>query len=292
MASFRSLLQRVPPLYRAQRRLRDHLHRGTLDRLERQISARGGYEILVVFGMRRSGNHLTIGWILDQVPGNAVFYNNIRPGADPLSARMTEYRKNGAQEGHRVVLSYEDVSVDEMLQPALTDFLSERVAHHGARVRFAVILRDPLNLFASRLQKWPERFGTEAQITAQQTLYAEHAALAAAPAPIWRAATLVPVLYNHLLSDPATRITLADALEIQQGDRGLDRMSVYGHGSSFDGLARDSADVAQDVFSRWHSQAENPAFQAAIAHPEVAKAGETLFNMSAPQTADKAENPA
>ncbi len=149
-------------------------------------------------------------------------------------------------------------------------------------MRFALILRDPYNLFASRLQKWPERFATPDRIAAQQALYAEHAALARSPVPLWRDAPLVPILYNRLLTDPATRDSLSDALGVRRGNRGLDRVSVYGHGSSFDGTARAGTEIAQDVFARWQKQAGNPAFRTAIDHPALAAAGEALFGMPPP----------
>jgi len=277
VSMIRSLIQQVPPLYRAQRRLRDSWHRAQVDRLTRQIADAGGYEVLVVFGMRRSGNHLALGWILDQIDGPAVFYNNINPSRPPYSARMTELRRHSGQ-APRIVLSYEDVHVAQMLSAPLTEFLTKCADQDGAPVRFAVILRDPYNLFASRLKKWPERFAEPDMIAHQQALYTEHAALARAPTPLWRSAPLVPVLYNQILTDPETRRSVADGLGIRQGDQGLDRVSVYGHGSSFDGTQ-----AGGDVFARWRSQADAPQFRAVVDSPDITAAAEHLFAMAPPE---------
>ena len=72
-------LRYIPGLQDGVRQARQRLHTSRLHRVEAQVSQSAGYEILVVFGMRRSGNHLAINWILEQVDGAAVFYNNIKP---------------------------------------------------------------------------------------------------------------------------------------------------------------------------------------------------------------------
>lgn len=252
-----------------------------LSRTERQVSASPGYEILVVFGMRRSGNHLAINWILEQVQGTAVFYNNINPDLPPFSARMTEYRRRGGL-SPRIVLSYEDVTAGRLLSPPLRTFLEGRTAQHGTVVRFALILRDPYNLFASRLRKWPDRFGDADAIAAQTALYAEHAALAAAPRPLWRDAPLVPLLYNDLVADATARARIGQALGIGTGDRGLDTVPIYGHGSSFEGTAGEVGALQARVFDRWRDMAREPAFRAALGDPRLQDAGRQLFGIEPP----------
>ena len=282
MSFLKSTLKRAHLINRTQKSLRDYAHRGIVSAIETHISRRRDYEILVVFGLRRSGNHLAIGWILDQVDGASVFFNNIRPNNPPYTGRMTEYRIKRTS-SPRIILSYEDVTVEEMLQPALTSYLEDRIKRHNAKVRFAVILRDPYNLFASRIKKWPNQFINDAQIATQQAMYIEHAKLAETPAPIWKDAPVVPILFNKLLTDQSERDRTSDALNIRRGAQGLDRMSVYGHGSSFDGTDRASDAVAQDVFSRWHKQIGDPTFQAAIDDPRLGDIAQNLFSMQGPE---------
>ena len=272
----------VPALHRILQSAKTRLHRATLHSLEKRVSRAEHYEIFVIFGMRRSGNHVTINWLLNQNPGTVVFYNNIRPENPPYSARMTEYRLRLTDRKPRIVLSYEDVSIAEMQWAHLTDFLTDRQARHGASVRFGVMMRDPYNLFASRLRKWPERFSTPGDRAAQRTLYLEHARLALNPTPIWQDAPVVPLLYNNLISDRAARDNLADQLEISRGTKGLDDIPVYGHGSSFDGTEVSGAVVRDQVFSRWQTLTGNPLFEDMVRHSEIMEIGTRLFNMPAP----------
>ena len=253
---------RRTPLYGGYRAARGRLHRVGVAAAERLVSSMP-HEVLVVFGMRRSGNHLAISWILEQVRGSAAFYNNIDPAGPPFAARMTEFRLRARNPSPRIVLSYEDVDRETLLSPPLLDFLEARAAR-GAGVRFALVLRDPLNLFASRLKKWPERFATEADLARERALYLEHARLAAEPRPIWRDAPLVPVLYNEIVALPAARDRAADALGLARGHEGLDAVPVYGHGSSFDGMQGSAEAVRASVFSRWQAQAQDPVFRRLI----------------------------
>lgn len=273
-------IRRVPALHRALQTGKARVHQATVHRVEKMVSQAKHYEILVVFGMRRSGNHVAINWILNQNPGLAVFYNNIRPENPPFSGRMTEFRLRNRGRLPRIVLSYEDVSIAELQWPQLRAFLEDRQSRHGAAVRFVVMLRDPYNLFASRLRKWPERFATPEDRAEQRALYLEHARLALNPAPIWRDAPVVPLLYNDLIGDPAARDQIADALDIRRGTRGLDDVPVYGHGSSFDGMEISGAGVRDQVFMRWQSLASDPLFEDMIRDPDIVSMGGQLFDMA------------
>jgi hypothetical protein len=243
------------------------------------VEASRRHEILVVLGLRRSGNHVAINWIMNQTDGSAVFFNNINPDLPPWTARMREFRLRARNRSPRIILSYEDVSPDRLLSDPLLTVLRDSSA---VRIRFALILRDPYNLFASRLRKWPDRFAQPEATDAQTTLYAQHAELARDPRPIWRDAPLVPILYNELVQDPAARTRIADALGIRDGDRGLETVPVYGHGSSFDGTEGQVADMRNQVFSRWREMEADPTFRKVISDPALQHAGQTLFGMAPP----------
>lgn len=273
-------LRRLPTLHRPLQKARQRTHDINLHILERLISRSPNYEILVVFGMRRSGNHLAINWILNQVDGSAVFYNNIHPDQPPYSAGMTELRQRLHSPSPRIVLSYEDVSPDQMLTAPLLDYLADR---HQVRVRFALILRDPYNLFASRIRKWPETFIDQDEITAQSRLYVAHAKLAMAGAPVWRDAPLIPILYNDLVSDADAPARIAALLGTREGRWGLDQIPVYGHGSSFDGTELSGETLRNNVFSRWQSLQDDPTFRAAICDPDLQAAGRLLFGIESPE---------
>lgn len=275
-------LRRVPVLHQPLHNARLRVHDLNLRLLEHLISRSEKYEILVVFGMRRAGNHLAINWILNQVDGCVAFYNNINFTQSPYSARMTEMRLRLRNPSPRIILSYEDVGPQQILSDPLLGYLKDRTDRHRVKVRFALILRDPYNLFASRIRKWPETLANSKVITAQSQLYVEHARLAMAPRPIWRNAPLIPILYNDLVSDPSTRSRIAAQLGIREGDRGLDHIPVYGHGSSFDGTNLSSDALRDNVFSRWQGLQDDPTFRAAISNTDLQAAGKKLFGIDPP----------
>ena len=83
---FREAIRRRPALHSPLRQARRGLDAVGLRLAERLAEARSGHEILVVSGMRRSGNHLAIGWILAQVrvppPSTTTSIPTGRPGPD------------------------------------------------------------------------------------------------------------------------------------------------------------------------------------------------------------------
>jgi len=124
-------------------------------------------EIRVV-GMSRSGNHAIIDWILAQARGRTCFLNCAEPGTNPfLSARpISEFESphrvnyrgfRAAREarGHLsykdlLVHSYEDIFLRGLRRDAAGAHRDRRVGRSRRRIDL-LIVRDPFNLFASRL---------------------------------------------------------------------------------------------------------------------------------------------
>lgn len=279
----RQAAQKKPgSLRRAVKPLKSRLQLMSCAFTERLISSASAYDILVLFGMRRSGNHLAINWILGQIPGSAVFYNNIRQNGHPFDVGMREYRLRWPNRRPKIILSYEDLTPDEIAAGPLTEFLSDRVTRHNVTVQSGVILRDPYNLFASRLKKWPERFATDEAVAAQKKLYERHAVLAVDPKPLFGGAPVTPILYNRLVADQAYRKNLANELKINAGDVGLNEVPVYGHGSSFDGYKTDGANVRTGVFDRWKSSMNDPTFRQLVDDKLIQQRAKEIFGMEAP----------
>jgi hypothetical protein len=272
-------IKRIPGAKRITRNTRRGANDLVCAAIQRAISTRHGHDILVLLGMRRSGNHLAINWILGQTQGAAVFYNNIRASAHPFTATRKEYRIHLPNTRPRIILSYEDMTPDDLASGPLPDFLTQRMQGQGAKVQFGLILRDPFNLFASRLQKWPERFASEAEIENQKALYICHARLATTPVPVFGCNPLIPILYNHLVSDETYRKGLAAKLGISNGTKGMETVPVYGHGSSFDGYDTDATRVQSGIFERWHSVRSDSRFLSVSDDPDIPGYASTLFGM-------------
>jgi len=213
--------------------------------------------LLVLRGMKRSGNHALIQWIRANLP--VVFFNNAvqigpilkgeralpeplpfnrwlsQQSRVPFLARARTYHKD-------VLVSFEDTHPEWQLfsatPPATLSIL---------------ILRDPYNLFASRIRK-----GSSTRMSAYKN----------PPNPtfhrmieLWKAHARaflnetsgrpdVPVYFNRWFCSPGYRQRIADSLAMPNSDAGLDIVPGYGGGSSFDGLGYDSQARQMDVLSR------------------------------------------
>lgn len=131
-----------------------------------------------VIGLRRSGNHAIINWIGKQAKGNSIFINHVKPGENPYRnqhenaisrGRIADekadwkYRPLGWWEKERhgqfsgkycLIYSYEDQELERIAHRV---FESKREIYLGkSACRLdVVVMRDPFNLFASRLQTKP-----------------------------------------------------------------------------------------------------------------------------------------
>lgn len=135
---------------------------------------------LRVCGLQRSGNHAIINWILDQHKGKpACFLNNVRHGDhDPYKTAKQIHLSNLKNDGdlnttrnktkHMLIYSYEDDRKQMQENKSLLDsvfdekFNDNKHKYMGfSKYHFdIVIMRDPFNLFASRIKRLNELTGT------------------------------------------------------------------------------------------------------------------------------------
>ena len=246
---------------------------------------------LRVVGMSRSGNHAIIEWILAQACGRVVFLNcaeaktNPFATARPLSERDPPYRASydidmaGERAGR---LSRKDLLVHSYEDTFLGGFGDARVeARHdewlgASRRRFdLLIVRDPYNLFASRLESGiggvPPRVGVR--------IWCQHACEFLGQRRHLRNERVV-VSYNAWAASPIYRRNVALRLGLEFDDRAAARVPACGGGSSFDGTSRDGAAATMAVSERWRSYADDPNY-AALFTPEVRELARRIFPRSA-----------
>lgn len=267
----------------------------------------GRYDILVATGMRRSGNHAVLNWVMAQAPTACVFFNNVRATDIPYRRHVRESRIRRPRTRPLAIFSYEDLPLDQVLGGPMAELLARHAARGCGRAMALTILRDPRNMFASRMRKWPERFRTEADMERDRRLFltiagpeaqalqdpgGKAAAGATGETAGWEetgggeetGAGLArrPVLFDRFVADRGYRDELSRFLGIGQGDRGLDEVPVYGHGSSFDGTTADGAAASMSVFSRHEEYHEDPRFRALVDDPRVRSLTARLFPPAAP----------
>jgi hypothetical protein len=241
-----------------------------------------------VVGMSRSGNHAIINWVLAQWPGRTCFLNCAEPGSNPFrSARprtpelppwraLYEDFEIGAERAGRfsrkdlLLHSYEDTFLGPFKKPEHELRHEEWVGRSRRRIDL-LILRDPRNLFASRLASgygW-----LEDELVAR--VWAQHAREF-----LGRRRNLtqerLPVSYNEWVTSPAYRQALAEALGLQFDDSAAHKVPAAAGGSSFDGTAYDGRAEEMPVLRRWHRFAGDERFNRMLTS-EVRELSERIF---------------
>lgn len=260
-----------------------------------------------VLGLRRSGNHAIINWIRSQLPKNTVFINHTRVRENPYRNVYEDQlflSRNPQLKGWRC----EDIdwwkkeakghfSPKDCLIYSFEDQEIAQVAHHSfekmhdiylgqSSERFDVIvIRDPFNLFASRLQgnkpranarnfdlmnvysrhhNLPELWVTYAKECLNETTFLRH--------------NKVVINYNQWFSDCDYRQQIADLLGLTFSDAGFTEVvRAGGIGSSFDGINFNNDAASMDVLNRWKRFEENPFFLDLLKTPELVEYSVRLF---------------
>jgi hypothetical protein len=136
-----------------------------------------------------------------------------------------------------------------------------------------LILRDPFNLFASRL-----RAGKDLTLTSVATavrIWKQHAREFNGQS---RHLTQSPVLinYNRWVTEPPYRQQLATQLGLNFTDATINNVHKTAGGSSFDGSRYDGHASRMKVLERWKFYQDDPTYRQ-ILHPELIAYGTRLF---------------
>jgi hypothetical protein len=229
-----------------------------------------GTEIRIT-GMSRSGNHAFINWVLHQVPGRYCFLNCCEGKANPFATPREmddgqrfrtniggfdlERERGGAhQRKDWLLFSYEDNFLGNAFSP-LFEREHDRWVGRSARRVDVLLLRDPYNLFASRLgRNW-----THMSLATAARIWKQHARAFGGPRP---SPPLLSVSYNRWVADRSYRGRVARTLGFPFTDAGIDRVPSCAGGSSFDGLSFDGAARRMRVLERWRAWVHEPAYRA------------------------------
>ncbi|WP_299852650.1 hypothetical protein [uncultured Roseovarius sp.] len=228
---------------------------------------------ICVLGMRRSGNHAVIHWlemIGTQSPGVVVHLNNLAPGdngyrhriwyPEPLSADQHDiFRKGrrkslGAGDVGLLIRSYEDISYD-----AFTSDQNRPFFYGGTKKKISlVIVRDPANLFASRLKSGFTQ--TKVDGVGQEQLYLDTLKKAKSDPD-----TKI-LFFNDFVRNPEYRRRLLADMEIDAEDRDpTAKMSGYGGGSSF----QESEVSIGKLTARYEAMLDNAEFEKILTNPQI-----------------------
>ncbi len=202
--------------------------------------------VLRVYGMRRSGNHAIIDWMMRNAPdGAGLFLNNCKPNRDPLKTASgislyeggvvapydrAKDKVRAAGEAPFTLVSYED----RMPSPARSPLFN-------APETRVIIYRSFLHWAASLLRKIQGNAGygpLERMRVMMQAMRTYDEILDRV-----QEADVVSVCYDDWVSDEDYRRAALDRLDLPGRDLDLGAVQRYGGGSSFQGKKAEVADL-------------------------------------------------
>lgn len=209
--------------------------------------------VYVLHGMKRSGNHALVNWLLPQL--QCDFVNNaialgpiLRGGAFPAARPFSAWRKRQGlkpeQEARALLVSLEDHTLQTL--PFHPDDLD---------VRRILIVRKPDQLFSSRIRK--------ASTSDMPAFPRTNDAIMQRAVGIWKQHARcylgqdlseypdrIAISFDTWFTDRKYRSTISSALGVEFDDSGLGRVTDEGGGSSFDGTTFDGRGHLMNVGDR------------------------------------------
>ncbi|MGK7957559.1 MAG: hypothetical protein AB4063_20225 [Crocosphaera sp.] len=265
-----------------------------------------------VIGMRRSGNHAIINWLLGQVPKDTIFLNDLRPGLRQFrqginTSFFKKLRKVLEQNSFKdiVIHSYEDI---ELASLSNLYYNLMRLIYFGKTGKNIdiLILRDPYNTMASRikatqiesdytlspLERWSsceEKYNSNYRnYYYKDFMMVENPNLT--PIDLWLQyarefigetnylKTKVCLNFNRWFSDSLYRQELANQLQITFTDSNLNKVTSYGKGSSFDGSVYDGNAQTMNLLERWKYYSQNQKYLSMVKSQELEFYSQEIFN--------------
>lgn len=233
-----------------------------------------------ISGMRRSGNHALINWVLKQLPGATCYNNNMGPFHPPEDTLIKKFSIRSFSK-FNLLVSLED----KWTKDAFLDY--DPLKFGGSKRQFDIlILRDPYNMFASRWV-WKDEFGSLFRENPEHQkmiieIWKDHARKFL----VWikeaendQGKTSLAINYNRWFIDKSYRKEIAKKLELKFTDAGKEDVSNYGHGSSFNGRDLHKKASNLKVLERWKGTIEDPEYRKLFEDLELRNLANSIFDL-------------
>lgn len=229
-------------------------------------------DCFVVFGLRRTGNHAIINWICNQSIPSAHYNNCVHDPFGNIQTSFTKkfYLEDGICDNSNrkldsfksVVFNFENQSIKEVT------FGLKLLRLNMEKVRYIVIVRDPFNLFASRMRgsNGGGRF---------VDIWKSHVQACMGNPDI------IGINFNKWFSEKIYREKLAKRLGLEFTDEGVDQVFWFG-ASSFDAKNFDGQAQKMKVLERWKEKPRSPElkeqYTRIVSDPSVRELSKKYFN--------------
>lgn len=212
----------------------------------------------MVFGLRRTGNHAIINWILPQIQGDFLYYNDVWPN-DPYKGNPKQFRGDGSS-AKVSLISFEDYNLrifKRIIKGRKHPIVKKRVP--------ILILRDPFNWYASRLKSNMSNPAHYLGLNLRQ-LYLQYLREYQGDTNLLGDG-LVTISFNRWKSDLAYRQVISERLGLEFTDDGLNKVTGEGGGSSFDGMKIKGQELNTET--RYRHYLKNAKFLALFSNLEI-----------------------
>jgi hypothetical protein len=257
------------------------------------------FEIRVI-GLGRSGVHPIINWIGSNCKGSRVlFINNPKVKGNPFLGGLWggahvrgmfnrfyvdkdleikgKFRKKDC-----LIYNFEKDLVEEAASP-LFEENREKWVGKSAKQYDVLIMRDAFNYFASRVQHHLDRSRThykditlEENIPVLIKLWKNHAKEFLGMTNVL-SDKKVAISYNGWRKSKEYRMTIAEKLDLNLGDKGIDRVTNIGGGSSFDGCKYDGKAGEMQTDERWRRLKDNEVYRNIFKDTELVDLSNKIF---------------
>lgn len=237
-------------------------------------------------GMARSGNHAVINWIISMYPEKTDFWNNVANVSPKIFFRQKSF----------LLRSHENRSLADIFASNLEKY--HDLYFGRTQKRFNILLiRDPFNLFASRLKQVLNQGFDQSQygFIMGHPKYKYGASQPEEYVRIWKehakeylgitsylGDNKIVINYNKWFLDHSYREEIATLLELEYSEKGIDEVvgkKGAGAGSSFDSYQYDGNAKEMGVLKRWKKMADDPKYCSLFTDPEVFALSEKIFGI-------------
>lgn len=247
---------------------------------------------LRIIGLRRTGNHTVAEWIKAQESGPIEQLNNLEVRCNPYRYKY-EMLIDHYPEHHKwahthylplakgyfpkiscLICGYEDHSLTDICDPLFERFHDTHVGKSNRRFD-VLILRDPFNLFASRLKS--NMIHVKSQKLTAVDLWIQHAKEFLGETQYLNQNRIL-VNYNQWVTDIDYRKQLSVQLGLNFCDSGIKKVANLGGGSSFDGAKMDGQGDQMAVLERWKHFKDDENYRQIFQNEELLEYSDKIFN--------------
>lgn len=240
-------------------------------------------KVLFIYTMSRSGHHAIINWIQCQFKGKSIHYNHCFKGWGSKKL-IPMHGAGGAREivmpgkGSLKIYSIEDLDPFDYQKHDFDSFPELR----DSEVTYMWIIRDPYNWLASSLSKNGPGAKPDKHMTNELGYTGTRIELYMKQIQEFKGETthipheIMDVSYNDWVISKLYRRDLAKTLDLPFTDAGLNEVSKFGGGSTFDGMGFQGRAQQMKVINRWETWSDSQRFLDCLT-PELIEFSEDYF---------------